>query len=234
MLMVTPPWVSLCPPAVLLHPAARAASRRSGCSSSRCWPPRPSRAIQIRSGSVEAPGRLTRASSIALMPRRGARVDAGDVVEGVQLPRPGRGEGERRLTAGGVADVVGLHVVPERAALDDPERPGRRATASTASRATLDPGGAVVRGRARVDRHVVAVAREPGVAGRLRAEGDRQQPPAVRQLRADPRRREVRLVPAGPGVAGDVDADRPERRAAAARRPSRSGSAPGTGRSRSR
>ncbi len=66
----------------------------------------------------------------------------------------------------------------------------------------------------RVDRPVVVVPREAGMAGGLRAERDGEQPPALAQLGRDPARREVRLGAAAPAVAGDVDAHGEERRGA--------------------
>ena len=141
-----------------------------------------------------------------------AGVDAGDVAEPADLLGPAAEEPQGRLTAGGVVDVEALEVVPERAARDDAE-PGRlRDRGGGLGRALLAglAVAAVLAGR-RDDRRVVAVPREPVEAVRLRPERDRQQPPALRQLRAHPLGREVGLVAARAALAGDVDADRQER-----------------------
>ena len=67
MLIVTPPQVSLWPPwYCFMRPPGRQPSLRMYDVLVLALPSQ--RAIQIRSGSVNAPGRLTRASSSILMP----------------------------------------------------------------------------------------------------------------------------------------------------------------------
>ena len=146
--------------------------------------------------------------------RPGAGVDAGDEAERLDLLGPTAEERERRLAAGGVVVVEALEVVPEGAAGRDAQQRGRRGRLVRLVDALLERGRVrAVDVRHRADLEVVAVAREPGLAGGLRAEGDRQQPPTAGELCADPRRVEVLLGAARTRVAGDVDADRQVRRA---------------------
>ena len=149
------------------------------------------------------------------MPGPGAGVDAGDVAQGVDPGRPGGEERDRRLPAVPLGDVEALEVVPQRALLHDAERLGCCHGAGRLA-AGLAAGGAVGAGVAGpgVDGPVVAVPREARVAGGLRAQGDRQQPPAQALLLRDPPGGEVRLGPAAAAVTRDVDADGEERRGA--------------------
>src|SRR5829696_5606509 len=111
MLMVTPPQVSLWPPMY-------------------CFTRPPGLAADVRRRRVRdlVPARDPdhvgeRVSVRALDPRvvehldarPGARVDAGEIPELVQLVGPRAEEGERRLATAVVRLVVGLEVVPERA-----------------------------------------------------------------------------------------------------------------------
>ena len=131
----------------------------------------------------------------------------------MQLVGPRRQEGQCRLAAVGEAVVEALEVVPERAARRDAQRLGvghclRRFGGALVTRPLVQAVGAALG----VDLGVVVVAREARLAACLGAQGDGQQSPALGQLGADPLGREVGLVAARAGVAGDVDADGQERR----------------------
>ena len=219
---------------VLLHPSARPPAVLAEVRRWRCppaVPPRDPDAVgeHDQAGPLD-PGVVERLDAGA-----DGGVDAGDVAELVQPGRPAAEEPQRRLAAVRVGDVEALEVVPQRAARRGCRAPGRRSPSSRPRRALGERRGVRLVGAGRrVDLHVVVVAREPRLAAGLRAQGDRQQPPAVRELRADPGRGQVRLLAAGAGLAGDVDARGQERRGLAASCSWPSGSAPGTGRSRSR
>ena len=124
---------------------------------------------------------------------------------------PGRGEDQRGLAARGVGEVEALEVVPDRAARTDAVRHRVGGVLVGLDGALAGGRGVGVR-RLVGDLEVVLVAREARLARRLRAEGDRQQPPAAGDLGGDPRRAQVGLRAAGARVAGDVDADRGEGR----------------------
>ena len=143
----------------------------------------------------------------------GAGVEPGDVPARLDARDPAAHEAQRGLPAAGVAEVEALEVVPERAARADAVR-RRVGSVLRRLRRALLARLAVVAARLGADGEVVGVAREPRLAGGLRAERDGQQSPAARDLGRDPGRAEVRLGTAGAGVAGDVDPDRRVRRGA--------------------
>ena len=154
---------------VLLHPAAGPPAVLAEVRRGRVGPAVPPRdpdpvREHDQAGPLD-PGVVER-----LQARPGGRVDAGDVAELVQPGRPAAEEPQRRLAAGGVGDVEALEVVPQRAPGGDAQRLGVDHRRRGLGEPLGERGGVrLVGARRRVDLHVVGVAREPRLAGRLRA-----------------------------------------------------------------
>jgi len=136
-----------------------------------------------------------------------AGVHAGDVPGPVQPLGPRRQEVQRRGAAAAVVRREPLEVVPQRPAAADAQ-PGRGASRPPRRALALLPGPGVAPARAGPGRDPGPVRR----AARLRADPDRQQPPAHPGLVAHPAAGEVPLG-ARPQRAADVDAHAEERRA---------------------
>ncbi len=163
----------------------------------------------VRPGEPDPVRRRVGAVAALLADHRDAGADAGvdprQVAGAVQLLGPGRQEVQRRLAARAVADPEPLQVVPERAAAAEPEPAGGR----PGTAGGLDPLGA----RAGVAAVRAGVGLDPplvGGAARLRADPDRQQPPALPGLVLHPAAGQVALG-ARAQRAADVDAGAQER-----------------------